>query len=461
MTAVFIAILNMSITASVVALAVMLVRIPLRKAPKIFSYALWGVVLFRLVFPFSIESVFGLIPTVTANAIPVVLPELPMVEQPVEMPVFAGGAISSISSAGAGSGVNLVHTFFEIAGYVWLAGFVALLIYAAIGYAKLKRRVFFATLVRDNIFESDRITTPFVLGFIRPKIYFPTAVSQHDYILKHEQTHIKRRDYLIKPFAYIVLALHWFNPIIWLSYCLMSRDMEMSCDEAVLREASEDIRGEYSTSLLNLCVNRASLLNPIAFSFGESNVKERVVNVLSFKKSTRWVMVVCVIAVAVFMVGFASNRVVTIVDIPNEYGTYANENPTEIPEVELDWPVPSRYNVSSPFGYRVNPITRRQEFHNGISIPAPTGTNIVAAYDGVVILSGWQGGFGRAVVIDHGNGLTTLYAHNRSNSVSVGDEVIQGQIIAQAGATGMATGPHLYFEVRFNDDAIDPMNFFQ
>jgi len=279
MTTMFITILNMSITASVVALAVMLARVPLKRAPKIFSYVLWSVVLFRLVFPFSIESVFSLMP-------------------------------ASQSTNATVSAPNSVGVFFEVAGYIWLIGFIALLAYALIGYISLKRRVYFATLVRDNIFESDRINTPFVLGFISPKIYFPVTIdpSQHDYILKHEQIHIKRRDYLVKPFAYVVFAMHWFNPLMWISYFLMSKDMEMSCDEAVLREANEDIRNDYMTSLLSLSTKRVSLLNPIAFAFGESNVKERVVNVLFFKKPAKWIVAVSVLAVAFFLVGFASDR---------------------------------------------------------------------------------------------------------------------------------------------------------
>ena len=312
----------MSVTASIVALAVMLARIPLKKAPKIFSYALWGVVLFRLVFPFSIESIFSLMPT-SANAIPqnIVVSQNPMIQtgvQFIDTPINTTiyNALPPISTENA---INPIYTIFDIAGYVWLIGFIALLLYATIGYISLKKCVYFATLVKDNIFETDKIKSPFVLGFIRPKIYFPVTIdpTQNDYILKHEQTHIKRLDYIIKPFAYIVFALHWFNPIMWLSYFLMSKDMEMSCDEAVLSKTTSDIRGEYSTSLLSLAVERVSLLNPIAFSFGESNVKERVVNVLSFKRYSKWVTVVSFMVVVVFFIGFSSNRVnLMAVEIP-------------------------------------------------------------------------------------------------------------------------------------------------
>jgi len=323
MTGLFIAIVNMSITASVVALAVMLARIPLGKAPKIFSYTLWGVVLFRLVFPFSIESVFSLMPT---NAIPqdIILSHNPstgiqLFDAPLNTTV--SGTLQAVIP---GNGTNPIHMTLVVAGYVWLVGFIALLLFAVIGYVSLKRRVYYATLVRDNIYETDKIKTPFVLGFIRPKIYFPATIdlSRHDYILKHEQVHIKRCDYLIKPLAYIAFALHWFNPIMWISYFLMSKDMEMSCDEAVLSKINDDIRSDYSTSLLSLSTVKVGFLSPIAFAFGKSNVKERVVNVLSFKKSGKWVVVVSTVAVMAFFAGFASNRTtLAAIEVPGEQHT--------------------------------------------------------------------------------------------------------------------------------------------
>lgn len=351
MTALFITILNMSITASVVALAVMLVRIPLKKAPKIFSYALWGVVLFRLVLPFSIYSVFSLMPT-SSSVIPqdIVYSQNPAIQtgvQFIDNPVNAAinNALPTISAeiitpenniaTSVVNNATPIQRVFQIAGYVWFSVFIALLLWAVTGYMRLKRHVRYATLVRDNIFETDKVKMPFVLGFIRPKIYFPLNIdpAQQDYILKHEQTHIRRRDYLIKPFAFIVLALHWFNPILWVSYFLMSRDMEMSCDEAVLQKTSEDIRDVYSSSLLNLSIKRVSLLSPLAF--GESNVKERVKNVLKFKKPTTWVLVVSIMVLSIFLVGFASNRLLAI-EIPLDVTSADTVNYATLP----DLPVP-------------------------------------------------------------------------------------------------------------------------
>ena len=282
MIALFITILNMSITASIVALAVMLVRIPFRKVPKIFSYILWGAVLFRLVFPFSIESAFSLMPVFTNTISQEMIFSQFHAIQPSD--IFIKNTLPMIEN-----GINSASTILQVASLTWFCGFVVLLLYGIVGYISLKRRVYFATLLYKNVFQTDKIKAPFVLGLIRPNIYFPISIdsSQHDYILKHEQTHIKRRDYLIKPFAYMILAMHWFNPLIWLSYFLMSKDMEMSCDEVVLRKTNKDIRKDYSMSLLNLSIKNNNLLSPIVFAFGESNVKERVKNVLNFKKKIK------------------------------------------------------------------------------------------------------------------------------------------------------------------------------
>jgi len=322
LTAIFVAVLNMSITASIVVLAVMLARIPLKKVPKVFSYALWGVVIFRLIFPFSFENIFNLVPA-TADIIPQgIISSHNPAAQFTPVTVIANN-IMPINATGTTPAIATI----QIAGYIWLFGFITLLGYGIMGYVNLKQRVSFATLVYDNIFESDRIKTPFVLGFICPKIYFPTTIdpSRHDYILKHEQIHIKRRDYLIKPFAHIVFALHWFNPLMWIAYFLMSKDMEMSCDEAVLKKTDKDIRRDYSTSLLNLSTRRVSLLHPVAFAIGEGNVKERIINVLHFKKSANWVAVVLVIVMGVFLVGFSFDNVLTI-DIPPNINDAAGYN---------------------------------------------------------------------------------------------------------------------------------------
>ncbi len=205
---------------------------------------------------------------------------------------------------------NPLQITLSIATLVWILGVAALVLYAVISYIRLKRRVYDATLVQGNIYSTDKIQTAFVLGFIRPKIYIPTSIggAQLSHILKHEQVHVRRRDYLIKPLAFLVLAVHWFNPVVWACYFLLSKDMETSCDEAVLRKSSDDIRRDYSACLVNLYTRKPRLLSPLAFGEGSyRNMKSRINNVLKFKKPSRWTVIACLLLVAVLLVGCTTN----------------------------------------------------------------------------------------------------------------------------------------------------------
>ncbi|WP_286680769.1 M56 family metallopeptidase [Tepidanaerobacter sp. EBM-49] len=304
MSKLFITVLNMSITASFAALIIIFARMLLRKSPKIFSYALWAVVWFRLICPVSFESALSLLPgqnlmfyNVDTLANPNALSEQ----------YGAGGAVkqtleSTLTAVNTSSNANLIDTAVKIAAAVWILGIAIILCHSAISYLKLRNRISTATFYKDNIFETDQIHTPFVLGLMRPRIYIPTGLEQKelDYILKHEQIHIKRRDYVIKPIAFFTVVLHWFNPIVWISYFLMSKDMEMSCDEEVIRQSKEDIRVSYSRSLLSLSMKQSGLLAPLAF--GESNIKTRIKNILNYKKPALWAICpACILVVAISM----------------------------------------------------------------------------------------------------------------------------------------------------------------
>ena len=309
MMKILIALLNMSIAASIVAVAVMLARIPLKKVPKIFSYALWAVVLLRLICPFGFESPTSLMPT-NAEIISPAIVTAPMSKINSGIPAVDDTVNLFFENAVPLTSINPIQIFLKIGTCIWLCGLIVLILNAVIGYNRIKHIVYDATLVRDNIFETDKISTAFVLGFIRPTIYIPTVVKgkQLDYILKHEQVHIRRKDHLIKPLAFFVVAIHWFNPIVWISYYLMSKDMEMSCDEAVLRKSNEDIRQAYSTSLVNLYTRNPGLLNPLAFGEGSvKTMKARIKNVLNFKKTPRWAIVLSSFLVVLFMAGFTTN----------------------------------------------------------------------------------------------------------------------------------------------------------
>ncbi|MFF2176530.1 M56 family metallopeptidase [Lysinibacillus sp. NPDC058147] len=313
----FLIILNMSITASFVALAVIIARLLLKRAPKIFSYILWVAVAIRLITPVSFASSFSILhlvkpqDTTGTGFMEFVPEEIGMKETPIvdvgikEVNHFIN---SSLPVATATASVNPMQIIIWIASVIWISGVVILLLYSIISYLKILVRVRTATLVKDNIYETDQIATPFVLGFINPKIYIPIDMSDHElsYILLHEQIHIKRRDYLIKPLAFMMLIIHWFNPLMWLSYALMSKDMEMSCDESVVNKMGNQIKRSYSTSLLTLAVKKG-LPTGSPLAFGESNVKARIKNILTYRQASKRTIAAYMLVIVALVVGCTAN----------------------------------------------------------------------------------------------------------------------------------------------------------
>jgi len=246
-----------------------------------------------------------------------------------------------------------------IGSVIWLAGIIALLLYAAISYLRLKKKVSTAILAVDNVYETDLIETPFVLGFFHPKIYVPVGLDAQEskYIIQHEQTHLKRRDYLFKPLAFFAAAVHWFNPLAWVAYSLMARDMELSADEYVMKQSDTDIRSAYSNSLLTLSAKRNGLLNPLAF--GETGVSARIKNVLRYEKPAFWISTaafVIVVAASVLLLGSTSGdssntRTDEITPNPEaSYHTlivYIDENYSENDAIALHEQIEAISNVTS------------------------------------------------------------------------------------------------------------------
>ncbi|MDR0381332.1 MAG: M56 family metallopeptidase [Oscillospiraceae bacterium] len=306
MDSVFLTVLNMSMPAAFVIAVVLAARFALRRfrAPRAISYLLWVVVLFNLLCPFKPESALSLMP----KSLPAASEEItrgfgvpavgsPPGRQEAEHPP---GEVPAEVPAEMPPG--------RILPGIWAAGAAAMLLCGAVALLRLKRRVALAVRVEGNVYETDRIDSPFVLGFVKPRIYMPAGVDrpQYRYIIAHERTHIKRGDSVAAAVAFVALALHWFNPLVWAAYCLMLRDMESSCDEAVLRDAGEDIRRAYSSALLSVAGVRRGL--PVPLAFGEQSVKERVKNVLNFKKPSRIVVAAAAALALALTVGFAVNH---------------------------------------------------------------------------------------------------------------------------------------------------------
>lgn len=304
-------ILNMSLTASIVIVIVLLARLLLRKSPKVFSYALWAVVLFRLLCPvsFSTEfSLFGLLntPAVTVSDggayssmtyIPsdIVHADYPRVNLP--LPGVSEAINETLPQGREQTGADPLEFPMSAATMLWLLGIMVMLIYSAVSLMELRRKLVGAVRLRDNIYLADHIATPFVIGLFRPKIYLPSTITseEQDYIILHEQTHIKRLDHIVKMTAFLALAMHWFNPLVWVAFVCAVKDMEMSCDERVLKQMGGEIKTAYSTSLLSLAAGRR-LINGSPLAFCEGNIKERIKNIMNFKKPAVWMVITAVIA---------------------------------------------------------------------------------------------------------------------------------------------------------------------
>ncbi|MBE6649555.1 MAG: hypothetical protein E7614_08585 [Ruminococcaceae bacterium] len=305
----FLTVLNMSISASWVVLAVLLLRIVLKKAPKWITVLLWGVVAVRLICPFSIESVMSLIPSAETISPNIMTEQTPQIHTGI--PSFNSAInpiINESFSPSTEASANPLQIWISVLATVWIIGIIALLIYTAISYLRISRKVRTAVLLKENVYQSENVVSPFVLGIIKPKIYIPFNVSETDciHVIAHEKAHIQRKDHFWKPFGFLVLTLHWFNPLMWLGYTLLCRDIELACDEKVVKELNVEQKADYSEALLTCSVNRR-MISACPLAFGEVGVKNRVKTILNYKKPAFWIIVIAIIASVVFSVCFLTN----------------------------------------------------------------------------------------------------------------------------------------------------------
>lgn len=310
MAAVFLKLLNLSISASWLVLAVLALRLVSKRSPKWMNVLLWGIVALRLMLPFSIESALSLIPSAeTVSPAVVQFDPAPTITSGVSVIDNAvNPALSEHFAAAPTASVNPLYVWTEIAGWVWLIGLGAMLLYALVSYLRLRRRVSVSLCVRENIYLCDAISSPFILGVVKPHIYLPSGLDevQRQNVLSHEQAHLARRDHWWKPLGFALLAVYWFNPMLWLAYALLCRDIELACDERVIRTMDESAVKTYSTVLLACSMPRKAVITcPLAF--GEVGVKERVKNALHYKKPAFWVVAASVTVCIVVAVCFLTN----------------------------------------------------------------------------------------------------------------------------------------------------------
>ena len=310
MAAVFLKLLNLSISASWLVLAVLVLRLVSKRSPKWMNVLLWGIVALRLVLPFSIESALSLIPSAeTVSPAVVQFDPAPTITSGVSVIDNAvNPALSEHFSAVPTASVNPLYVWTYLAGWVWLIGLGAMLLYALVSYLRLRRRVSVSLCVRENIYLCDAISSPFILGVVKPHIYLPSGLDevQRQNVLSHEQAHLARRDHWWKPLGFALLAVYWFNPVLWLAYTLLCRDIELACDERVIRTMDESAVKTYSTVLLACSMPRKAVITcPLAF--GEVGVKERVKNALHYKKPAFWVVAASVAVCVIVAVCFLTN----------------------------------------------------------------------------------------------------------------------------------------------------------
>ncbi len=309
MSELFLKIINMSISASWLILAVLILRLVLKKAPKWVNVLLWGIVAVRLICPFSFESALSLIPS--AETFPEKVISGPSFDiqtgiSPVDNRIndYLGDRYFEGVTVPANNGNNIM----TILTIVWIIGILLLVAYTIISYRRLHREIDTAVHYKDNIFQSENVSSPFVLGIINPRIYLPFSMNEQDleHVVAHEQAHIRRKDHWWKPLGFLLLTIYWFNPLMWLAYVLLCRDIELACDEKVIKELGNEQRADYTQALVVCSVNRR-MIAACPLAFGEVGVKDRVKSVMNYKKPAFWIIILAVIACVIVAVCFLTN----------------------------------------------------------------------------------------------------------------------------------------------------------
>ncbi len=362
MSDIFLKILNMSITASWLILVVVLLRFMLKKAPKWIDVLLWGIVALRLVVPFSFESALSLIPSAETFNVHNIQYETPAIQSgipavnnavnPILGETFAPNPVAS---------VNPLYVWTFSVSVIWLIGITVMLLYAVISYAQVYQSVAERVPYEGNIFLCDHVKSPFILGLVRPKIYLPSNIDAMalEPVIAHEKAHLARRDHWWKPIGFLILTVHWFNPLCWVAYVLLCRDIELACDEKVIQQMDLDGKKQYATALLE-CSTRRRMVTICPRAFGEIGVKERIKNVLNYKKPALWIVSVAVIVCVVIAVCFLTNPVTVEPNTPN----------AERPALLMDGAVyvnPHMPVSSLPYGYQsVGKLTEEQANNTGL-----------------------------------------------------------------------------------------------
>ncbi|MBR2421048.1 MAG: M56 family metallopeptidase [Oscillospiraceae bacterium] len=309
MSEAFLMIVNMSISASWLVLVVLVLRFLLKKAPKWVNVLLWGLVAVRLICPFSIESAMSLIPSAEVFS-PTVLIETPEINTGIPVVNNAVNPIiqDAVITLAPEKNMTAMKFLIQLISQIWTVGVVLLLVYSAVSFWRLRRKMSTAVILRHSIFQSEFADSPFVLGLVKPRIYLPYGMDEQSmtHVIAHEQAHIRRKDHWWKPLGFLLLTVHWFNPLMWMAYILLCRDIELACDEKVIKELGNSQRADYTQALVHCSVNRR-MITACPLAFGEVGVKQRVRSIMNYRKPTFWIMVTAVIACIAVAVCFLTD----------------------------------------------------------------------------------------------------------------------------------------------------------
>ena len=309
MSEAFLKVVNMSISAGWLVLAVLALRLILKKAPKWVNVLLWGIVAVRLICPFSIESALSLIPSTETISPEIMMDWTPEISTGVEaLDQVVNPVISASFAPNPDTSANPLQILIPVAANLWLLGVLILLAYTAISYLSLRLKLRTAVILRDNIFQCETVSSPFVLGILKPKIYLPYIMDGNnlDHVVAHEKAHIKRKDHWWKPLGFLLLTVYWFNPLMWVAYILLCRDIELACDEKVIAELGNEQRADYTQALVACAVNRR-MIAACPLAFGEVGVKDRVKSIMNYRKPTFWIIVTALVVCVAVAVCFLTN----------------------------------------------------------------------------------------------------------------------------------------------------------
>ena len=480
MEQIFLKVLNISISASILIIVVIAARLLLKKAPKWCVMLLWAIVALRLVIPVSIESAFSLIPRGMDEKIESIeaavmdgntdQEQLPQAEAN-NMPVTMTGDIQEDVTYIPYEIVEITEpvkrelSIFEIAGYIWIADVGLMLMFSLFSYIKLKLRMAESVKYKDNIYLSDRTATAFILGMIRLRIYLPSGIDEEEipYVIAHEYSHIKRGDHLWKPLAYLLLCVYWFNPLMWLAYSLLSRDIEYACDEKTVSGYDMKDRKAYAAALLENSIQK-KLVMVCPLAFGEGSIKERVRKVLDHKKPAFWICIVSLAVVVIVGICFATKpkndgdtAATEEGGVATEDGAIAVSQDTAESEVtmsiagenrEWNWPTIHKYGIGTR---SVTDAPDYIEIHASYLDPA------FAACTGDIVETGNDAEWGNYIVQDIGDSVTLKYGYLKDIYVNKGDHVEAGRVLGNISEGNKPGKAELLFAIFNNEIAVDPI----